>query len=251
MRLIILSDIHANLEAVIEVFAHVNRTFQGGWRAFDRIISLGDNLGYGPDPNSVMEIVEERNILSVLGNHEMAVISPSFLATFNPVAQKAAVHTEENLLPRFKRLIKGWPQSMVVEDLLFVHGVPPDSPFVYLFQLSDVILKRKMQAMDQWICFVGHTHELGLIILDKNGTLTHQDLNKGEILLDRQKKYIVNAGSVGQPRDENPCAKALLFDTETRRLEVLFVPYDYHTTAMKIRKTAIPEVYADKLLKRS
>ena len=59
MRLIILSDIHANLEAIIEVFAHVNRTFQGGWRAFDRIISLGDNLGYGPDPNSVMEIVEE------------------------------------------------------------------------------------------------------------------------------------------------------------------------------------------------
>ena len=206
---------------------------------------------YGPDPNAVMEIIAERNIQSVIGNHEMVIVSPSFLATFNPVAQKAAGHTRENLLPEFKRLIEGWPKSLIVENLLFVHGSPPDSPFVYLFQLSDVILKRKMRAMDQWICFVGHTHELGLIILDNNDTLTHQELGQGEILLDRRKKYIVNAGSVGQPRDENPCAKALVFDTETRRLEVLFVPYDYHTTAMKIRKTAIPEVYADKLLKNS
>jgi predicted phosphodiesterase len=251
MRLIILSDIHANLEAFTEVLAHVDRKFQGGVTAFDRIVALGDNIGYGPDPNAVMEIIVERNILSVLGNHEMAVLSPSFATTFNPTAQKAVAHTLENLLPDYKSLIKRWSKSLIVENLRFVHGVPPDSPFVYLFQLSDLILKRKMRGMDQWICFAGHTHELGLITLDSNDTLTHQELGQGQILLDRRKKYIVNAGSVGQPRDENPCAKALVFDTKTGRLEVLFVPYDYHTTAMKIRRTSIPEVYADKLLQRS
>ena len=251
MRLIILSDIHANLEAFTEVLSHVDRTFQGGLTAFDQIVTLGDNIGYGPDPNAVMKIIVERNILSVLGNHEMAVISPTFIRTFNPNARKAVIFTQENLLPEFKQAMEGWSKSLVVGNLRFVHGAPPDSPFVYIFQLSDAILKRKMRAMDQWICFVGHTHELGLITLDSNDTLTHQKLGQGEILLDRRRKYIVNAGSVGQPRDENPCAKAVVFDTKTRRLEVLFVPYDNHATAMKIRKTSIPDTYADKLLKYS
>ena len=249
MRLIILSDIHANLEAFTEVLAWVDRTFSGR-AAPDRIISLGDNIGYGPDPNGVMEIICERNILSVLGNHEMAVINPAFLACFNPVAKKAANHTLSHLRPAFKQIIEGWSPSLVVGNLRFVHGSPPASPFVYLFQLSDVILQRKMEAMDQWVCFAGHTHDLELIVL-ANGDLTRQDLNQGETALDRQNKYIVNAGSVGQPRDVDPCAKAVVFDTETGRLEVVFVPYDYHTTAMKIRRTAIPNVYADKLLKRS
>ncbi|ACN16331.1 serine/threonine protein phosphatase [Desulforapulum autotrophicum HRM2] len=248
MRLIILSDIHANLEAFTEVLAWVDRSFQGR-EVPDRIISLGDNIGYGPDPNGVMEIICERNILSVLGNHEMAVLNPAFLACFNPVAKKAADHTRSHLLPAFKQVFGGWSQSLVVENLLFVHGSPPESPFVYLFQLSDVILQRKMEAMDQWVCFTGHTHDLELIVLD-NGNLTHQELGQGEIFLDRQKKYIVNAGSVGQPRDGNPSAKIVVFDMETGRLEVVFVPYDCHTTAMKIRRTSIPDVYADKLLKR-
>lgn len=248
MRLIVLSDIHANLEAFTEVLAWVDRSSQG--RAGpDRIISLGDNIGYGPDPNGVMELICERNILSVLGNHEMAVINPAFLACFNPVAKKAADHTRSHLRPAFKKVIERWPQSLIVENLCFVHGSPPESPFVYLFQLSDVILQRKMEAMDQWVCFTGHTHDLELIVLD-SADLIHQELGRGKIFLDRQNKYIVNAGSVGQPRDGNPCAKIVVFDTETGELEVVFVPYDYHTTAMKIRRTAIPDVYADKLLKR-
>ncbi len=248
MRLIVLSDIHANLEAFTEVLAWVDRSFQGG-SGPDRIISLGDNLGYGPDPNGVMEILCDRNIPSVLGNHEMAVLNPDFLACFNPVAKIAADHTRSHLLPVYRRVIEGWSKSMVVDNLHFVHGSPPESPFVYLFQLSDIILQRKMEALDRWVCFTGHTHDLGLIVLD-NGTLTRQDLGQGEIFLDRRNKYIVNAGSVGQPRDGNPCAKLVVFDTETGRLEVVFVPYDCHTTAMKIRRTAIPDVYADKLLKR-
>ncbi len=249
MRLIVLSDIHGNLEAFTAVLAWVDRTFSGP-AAPDRIISLGDNIGYGPDPNGVMELICDRKIVSVLGNHEMAVVNPAFLACFNPVARKAADHTHTHLKPAFKKIIEGWPQSLVVGDLCFVHGSPPASAFVYLFQLSDVIVQRKMEAMEQWICFAGHTHDLELIVLE-NGVLTRKDLNPGAVLLDRRNKYIVNAGSVGQPRDTDPCAKAVVFDTKTGRLEVVFVPYDCHATANKIRKTTIPDVYADKLLKWS
>lgn len=273
MRLIVLSDIHGNLEAFNEVLAWADQAFTGQALSYqfpsgqlcsdqvlpgkasyeqplyDRIVTLGDNIGYGPDPNAVMEKICERNILSVLGNHEMALINPAFLASFNPVAREAGLHTRNHVLPAFKRIIEGWSKSMVLGDIRFVHGTPPESPFLYLFQLSDVIVQRKMEAMDQWVCFVGHTHSLGLIVLEK-GIVIHQSLNQGKIILDQHKKYIVNAGSVGQSRDGNPCAKALFFDTKTGELEVVFIPYDYHTTAMKIRKSSIPDVYADKLSKR-
>lgn len=243
MLVTILSDIHGNLEALNEVLAWVDRIRP------DRIISLGDNIGYGPDPNGVMEEVCRRGIPSVKGNHEMAVADPAFLVCFNPVSREAVTHTFKHLSRPFKEAIARMPKHLVLEELRFVHGVPPASPFVYLFQLSDKRLASKIQAMDQWICFTGHTHDLELIAWDGH-TLTRRELMAGETLLSRQKKYIVNAGSVGQPRDGDPSAKALSFDTETGLLTVEFIPYDFHATAAKIRKSGIPDVYAEKLSKR-
>lgn len=243
MLVTILSDIHGNLEALNEVLAWVDRIRP------DRVISLGDNIGYGPDPNGVMEEICRRKIPSVKGNHEMAVVDPAFLVCFNPVAIEAVTHTINHLSRPFREAMARWPKRLVLEELSFVHGVPPASPFVYLFQLSDRRLASKIKAMDQWVCFTGHTHDLELIDWDGH-TLTHQALGQGETVLSRQKKYIVNAGSVGQPRDGDPCAKALSFDTETGRLTVEFIPYDFHATAAKIREAGIPAIYAEKLSKR-
>jgi len=243
MVVIVLSDIHGNMEALTEVLAWVDRIRP------DRVISLGDNVGYGPDPNGVMEEICRRKISSVLGNHEMAVINPLFLACFNPVARKAAEHTLANLAQPFKEAMAQWPKRLVVENLSFVHGAPPASPLLYLFQLTDSNLKNKMEAMEEWICFAGHTHDLELISWDGE-LLVHGELMEGEIFLDRKKKYIVNIGSVGQPRDGNPCAKGVLFDTKTGLLRVEFIPYDYEITAAKILGAGIPAVYAEKLSKK-
>ena len=243
MLVTILSDIHGNLEALNEVLARVDRIGP------DRVVSLGDNIGYGPDPNGVMAEICRRKIASVKGNHEMAVADPKFLACFNPVAKKAVIHTLKHLSRPFQEAITRWPKHLVLEELRFVHGVPPSSPFVYLFQLPYKRLVSKIKAMEQWICFAGHTHDLELIEWEGR-TLNRCKLGAGETILSKQKKYIVNAGSVGQPRDGDPRAKALSFDTETGRLSVTFIPYDFQVTAAKIMEAGIPAVYAERLSQR-
>lgn len=239
----ILSDIHGNLEALQAVLPRVDRIFP------DFIISLGDNIGYGPDPNRVMQEICQRKISSVLGNHEMAIVNPSFMACFNPVSRKAAEHTLGHLSGAYKKIINQWSRNMVLENLGFVHGVPPSSPFIYLFQLTASNLKKRMEAMEQWVYFAGHTHDLKLIAWDGE-TIQHRELKRGTIVLDRRKKYIVNAGSVGQPRDGDPRAKWLSFDTLTGELTVDFVPYDHGKTAAKILEAGIPAVFAEKLSRR-
>ncbi|MBU1171995.1 MAG: metallophosphatase family protein [Proteobacteria bacterium] len=241
MFIAVLADIHGNLEAFRDVLARI-RT-----RKVDRIFSLGDNVGYGPDPEAVMELIRKNTIESVLGNHEKAMNEESFISWFNPLAQKAVRYTRDHLSDQSLLAIKDYPKSRVFEKIRFVHGAPPSSPVLYLFQLTDDKLAKRLHAMDESLCFAGHTHDLGLITYD--GThLVHSTLPFGETRLDPDLKYLINVGSVGQPRDGDNRAKYVLYDTRTRILTLEAVPYDNRTTADKIIKAGIPEQYAQKLL---
>lgn len=241
MLIAVFADIHGNLEAFLNVLAHIRE------HSITRIFSLGDNVGYGPDPENVMGLIRENAIESVLGNHEKAMNEEAFTTWFNPLAQKAIHYTRNHLSSQSLEEIKGFPKSRVFEHMRFVHGSPPASPVLYLFQLSDDKLARRMEAMDEAVCFVGHTHDLCLITYDGK-TLVRQGLPYGETRLDPDKKYIVNVGSVGQPRDGDKRAKYVLYDSQTRILTLDAVTYDSRTTADKIIKAGIPETYAEKLL---
>ncbi len=241
MKLAILSDIHGNLEALEAVLADMEKTRP------DQVVSLGDNISYGPDSARVMEILMERDIASILGNHEMAVCHPRFMKWFNPRSQKAVSQAAKSLGTKARDYIRTLPRYRILPNgIRLVHGLPPDSPFLYLYQMDPGALARRIQAMDPLLCFAGHTHDLELFSLS-NGELVTQKIKGRTLSLEGNRPCIVNAGAVGQPGDGEPSAKYLILDTQTQALEIRHCPFDFNTTQEKIRAAGIPHTYADKL----
>jgi len=240
MRLAVISDIHGNFEAFKEVLADIQKA------RVDRIVCLGDNVGYGPEPEAVVNRMGELDWPCVKGNHELALENETVLGWFNFLAQESLVKTKKMLSDESLAYGRSLPANLVVEGCLCVHGCPPDSILTYIIELGEKELVRVFQDMEQEICFVGHTHMLGLIRFD--GRQVFSSPLSGETGLDRDCRYIVNVGAVGQPRDGlNNRAKYVIYDTSAGRLEVRFVPYDIAVTAGKIIKLGLPEFHARRL----
>jgi len=237
MRLAVISDIHGNLEAFESVLQDIRS------RQVESVISLGDNIGYGADSERVVQRVREQGILSILGNHELAVNDVRVRKWFRKDAQKALKQVLASLSEDSKNFIRELKINHAWNDCLFVHGFPPDSARFYLFQISDAKLFQTFQNMEASVCFVGHTHRLRLLFPDGDA-ICSRTLPEGYTRLDRDRKYIINAGSVGQPRDGEPQAKYIIWDSAAWELEVRFVPYDIETAAHKILEAGIPEQYA-------
>ena len=240
MKVAIVSDIHGNLEAFKEVLSDIARSNVA------RIISVGDNVGYGPDPEEVVQLLKSRGIPSVMGNHELGLANPSYLNWFNDAARQSLILTKRLLQPETLNYLKHLPTSLVAYDSLFVHGCPPDSITTYLFEVPDPTLAGIISHLKQRISFVGHTHILQLITL-KEGRITRRPLAQGIYKLDPDAKYVINVGSVGQPRDEHNAAKYAIWDIETDTLEVRFIPYDIAKTAEKILRLGFPAINAHRL----
>lgn len=241
MKIAIISDIHGNLEAFQEVLADIDRS------GVDDLISLGDNIGYGPDPEQVVHLIRDRNIPSVIGNHELAIINHDFFDWFNPTARLSLEKTIGFLSENSIQFIRTLNYTMLSYGCRFVHGFPPDSAIIYLFQVAEDTLYRTFRQMKERICFIGHTHELQMIAFDGQG-LSYRPLHEGAIRLENDHRYIINIGSVGQPRDGNNNAKYVIWDTSNDELHVRFIPYDIKTVADKILSAGLPDVHAMRLL---
>lgn len=241
MRIAVLSDIHANLPALEAVLADLDD--QGA----DRLVHLGDCVGYGPDPVACLRLLRERGAVVVQGNHEHALLNPVAKGWFNASARKA-VEITEHLVPEAEReLLRAWPTSVAFDGLRFVHGFPRDNAFLYLFAADDDRLMRAFAEMDEDVCFVGHTHDLELVCL-KNGELARSPLAPGVTELDLDARCIINVGSVGQPRDDwDNRAKYAVFDTQARSLDLRGVAYAFEGVARRIKALGIPDTYADRL----
>jgi predicted phosphodiesterase len=240
MRVAVISDIHGNLEAFNAVLADLDDT------QVDDVVCLGDNVGYGPEPEDVVQLIRQRNIPCVVGNHELAIMQHRFLERMNSSAQKSAVITRDLLSPNAMTYVHSLQPAMTFHGALCVHGCPPDSATTYLFSVSNTRFQRLFRAMDERICFAGHTHDLKIISFDGE-TVFRKPLGQGIVDLDKNTQYIINAGSVGQPRDGNNNAKYLVWDTASATIEVRFVPYDIGLTANKILKLGLPEYNATRL----
>ena len=240
MRLAIISDIHANLDAFEQVLVDIDGS------DIDQIVSLGDNIGYGPEPNQVIEKVQARNIPSVLGNHELALINPEYLNWFNPIARESLLKTFKLLSSRSLSYIYKQKTYLISHGCRFVHGFPPDSALIYLFQVSDFRKNQILQQMNETICFTGHTHNLEMVGFDGKHTEC-KPLNQGLTGLSKEKKYILNIGSVGQPRDGDNRAKYVIWDSARNTIEARFIPYDIASVVEKIRAAGLPEEHALRL----
>jgi predicted phosphodiesterase len=240
LRLAILSDIHGNMDA----FQAVLNDMAG--QRIDRLLCNGDCIGYGPEPEHVLAEIRRLEIDTVMGNHERAVIDPKKLEWFNSLARASLKTTLTMLSPASLDFIRRLPASLVVAGCRCVHGYPPDSCEAYLFQKSVYALKKTLAEMTENICFVGHTHNLEIVRFD--GRQVERDpMQHGSVALNPACKYIVNIGSVGQPRDGDNNAKYVIWEPEHHRLEVKFVPYDIAAVVAKIEAAGLPEQHGQRL----
>ena len=241
MKIAVLSDIHGNMDAFEQVLVDIDA------RGITSVLSLGDNIGYGAEPERVVQALKARGIPSVLGNHELAAKKPGFLDWFNPTARTSLTMTFSMLSADSMAFIANLPDYRVMHGCRLVHGFPPDSPTLYLFQVPTEHQQKALRELPERICFVGHTHVLDLLSHD-GSKIADVAFKEGANRLDPALQYLVNIGSVGQPRDGDPRAKYVIWDPAENTLEIRCVPYDAEAAAAKIIAAGMPEEHAHRLL---
>jgi predicted phosphodiesterase len=237
MRLLVFSDVHANataLEAALEASA-------GRW---DRAVCLGDVVGYGPDPNEVVERVRPLVSAIVRGNHDKAASGLSDLADFNPVARAAAEWTRSQLVPENVRYLQGLPSGPLVTDgVALVHGAVEDED-EYVFAADQALTG--LLASRRPVTFFGHTHIQGGFSYD-GARIEPVELratygtNPAIINLEPKKRYLLNPGSIGQPRDGDPRAAFAIAELEKLRVEFWRTPYDISAVQDRMERVGAPE----------
>jgi len=240
MQIAVLSDIHGNLEAFQAVITDMET------KQLDEVICLGDLVGYGPDPEEVVTLFQKKGYFSVLGNHEAALKTKKMRDWLNFQAQENSLHTEKLLSPQSINFCRELNKSAVFADALCVHGFPPNSVVKYITRVADSECVSFFENSDEKICFVGHSHEL-LMVSWKDGKLHKETLTKGIYSLSASAKYLISAGSVGQPRDGNNNAKYLIWNTDKKSIEVRYVPYNTKITIQKIIDRGFPKAYGLRL----
>jgi diadenosine tetraphosphatase ApaH/serine/threonine PP2A family protein phosphatase len=237
VRYAVLSDIHGNLEALDAVLADAApRT--------DALLCLGDLVGYGADPVACVEIVGERAQTIVGGNHEHAVAGLLDLEWFNPYARAAAEWTRERLDDDHRTYLAALPLVAQVGDATLAHASPdrPDE-WEYLVTAQDGF--DAFPAFVTRLCFVGHSHLAGVWSLGSSGP-EHRP-GPVEVELEPGRRYLVNVGSVGQPRDRDPRAAYAIWDVERGTIAVRRVVYDVASARTKILQRGLPRFLADRL----
>lgn len=235
----VISDIHGNLTAFLAVLDDIDRL------GVTDLICLGDCIGYGPQPHEVLALIRERGIPCVLGNHELGIVDPSFRSWFNPNSLKVLDLTRSMLSDNDLTMLRTWPRVLLRDGCRYVHGCPPDSVSEYLYEYEDGGLGELCRSFSERVCFIGHTHELQLIRCS-GADPDLEVIGMGRYRLDSG-RYIVNIGSVGQPRDGDNRAKYVLFEPDTGKLEVRAVKYDIKAVADRILRLGFPETFARRL----
>ena len=226
MRVLVISDVHSNLDALNAVLADAGE--------FDIVWSLGDIVGYGPEPNECIARLSEYEHIAIDGNHDWGVLGKLDLADFNADARQANLWTREQLTAESSEYLNALGEVRVEGDITLAHGSPRHPIWEYLIYPG--IAKLSFAYYDTSICLVGHTH-LPVIfrdLPDSRKCKAMRPLEREPVRLD-QGRYIVNPGSVGQPRDGDPRAAYLLLDTEDVVIEHRRVEYDIAATQEKMR----------------
>jgi len=240
MRIAVISDIHGNMESFRQVLDDIGRS------NVDGIFCLGDMVGYGPEPEAVVQQIQALEIPTVMGNHELGVANPKVLKFFNPLARRSLQLTTQMLSDDSIRYICGLDAARVLKNCRFVHGFPPDAISTYLFQVTDDKIISTFDNLPESICFVGHTHVIEMISFDGR-VVMHKALSRGVIPLNTEQRYIINVGSVGQPRDDDNNAKYIIWDNKKYEIDVRYIPYDIESVVSKIIAAGLPESHAFRL----
>jgi diadenosine tetraphosphatase ApaH/serine/threonine PP2A family protein phosphatase len=237
-RYAVLSDVHSNIEALDAALALT--------RPDDKLLCLGDIVGYGPNPNECVAKIRELATAAVLGNHDVAAIDNFGLSYFNPAAREAMRWTQRVISAESKEWLNSLGYEFRMPDFLLVHGAPKNY-FEYILDKAGA--GRAFAATDAPIIFIGHTHIAEYYGLEPDGTISHKHLQQGgQVVLEPGTRYIVNVGSVGQPRDLNPRSAFGLYDSDARTIDIVRFDYPIAQVQEKIVSAHLPEALARRLL---
>ena len=240
MRYAVFSDVHANMEALEAVLTDAAR------RSPDAYLCLGDVVGYGPDPNECVARVRSLGAVAIAGNHDRGAVGRFDAAAFSSLARVAIEWTAQVLTEENRAFLAALPDRFESATFVAVHGSPREPVEEYILDLPTALAV--FAETDFRVCLVGHTHLPGVFALKEDGHVQTQDLRPDEALgLARTSRYIVNAGSVGQPRDGDPRAAYLVFDDEGGRVSLHRVRYPIAETQAKMAARGLPPLLSRRL----
>ena len=238
MRYLILSDIHSNLEALEKSLA-----LAGG--KYDEVLCLGDLVGYGPDPNAVISRIQTIAKVTVRGNHDKACCGLTDAEDFNYLARAATEWTRTQLTPEHFEFLRNLPIGPIrIEGVELVHGSPFDED-EYIFDSLGAV--QAFQAAEAPLVFFGHSHQQGGFRLTSDKRLQPINLSAigndqpASVALQEDARFLLNPGSIGQPRDGDFRAAFAILDLDQERVDFYRTPYDLAKTQKKMREAGLPE----------
>ena len=233
MRILIISDIHANYTAFETVLQHSD----GDW---DFVWCLGDVVGYGPDPNECVERLKTLPQLCLAGNHDWAALNRLDVRTFNPDARHAVKWTQETLTAQNTKFLESLPVTFVIGDYTLVHASPREPIWEYI--LEPLVAALNFPYFETPYCFVGHTHQPVIYTQVDEGGDTQSALPRySQPHFLNGKRQIINPGSIGQPRDQNPDAAYGILDMTSGVFEHRRIPYDIKDVQSRMVEYNLPK----------
>jgi diadenosine tetraphosphatase ApaH/serine/threonine PP2A family protein phosphatase len=240
VRVAVISDVHANLYALEAVLGEIDR------EPPDAVWCLGDTVGYGPRPNECCDLVRERADRVLIGNHDLLALGSAGVALdeFNPEAAAASIWTSEQLSEQSRAFLEGLEPTAEIDGAQLFHGSPRDPVWEYV--LTELVALESLTMTTAPLVLVGHTHVATALVLD-DVKLQGGVAPEGFEASLEQGRWLLNPGSVGQPRDGNPDAAFLELDLAAKRARFRRVPYPVGRTQEEIRERGLPDPLAERL----
>lgn len=239
MRYGIFSDIHSNVEALDAVIEAYKK------EGIDKYLCIGDIVGYAANPKECIEKTKMLAMITVAGNHDKACVNLFCADYFNSLAKEAVIWTQQNLDDQSRYFLEHLPLIYKNEDLTMVHGTL-EEPQDFNYMTDGYTASKTFELLETDICFVGHAHVPGAFIKSENGRIQYQSENN--IAIKEKNKYIINVGSVGQPRDGNPKAAYCIYDTKEKNVQIKRTNYDVQAARRKIINAGLPGFLGERLL---
>jgi predicted phosphodiesterase len=240
VKYFIFSDIHGNLEALQVVLEQIEPYHP------DRILCLGDVVGYGPNPNECVELVQQTAHLTIMGNHDHAVLGLTDISYFNQYAKMAVLWTRQTLTAQNFETLRQYPFSVSERNILFVHSTPLN-PERWEYIFNPLEGQYYLQHLEQQVCFIGHSHQPLFFEKDQDNRISFDRKPAFSLTVREGCTYIVNVGSVGQPRDSHTESAYTTYDTDAGIIEIKRLPYDYTVTQQKMKDANLPQFLIDRI----
>ncbi|MEO0132559.1 MAG: metallophosphoesterase family protein [candidate division WOR-3 bacterium] len=241
MQIAVMADIHSNLEA-LEAFLNCICK-----EKINKFICLGDIVGYGASPNECVEVISKSpNLYAVSGNHDWGVLGKTDLSCFNEIARIAIIWTQNQLNSKAKDYLGSLPLISIASGAFLVHATPEaPADWNYLVDVYDA--RRQFQHFNEKICFVGHSHVPMAFELNETTDELKIIRDKKFSIADAHCRYLINVGSIGQPRDGDPRASFVIWNVQDQTIEFRRVTYNIKRAQQKIRRTGLPLFLASRL----